>query len=157
MRVEKIVLRERLFESGNECLRYSIELPRIEGREVINSFYSQIGAECEDFCKQKLFERIRNESRGLHRYSFSFRVTHNDGEILSMVFSAKLRFGGLEIARSDFAANWSVFDEQMIPSSLLCKKYGMKRIAKKTRIELFLDRGKLRILKNGEEADFMSK
>jgi hypothetical protein len=141
MHIEKAVLKGRLYGGGNERLRYTIEVPRLENAEKINTFYQKMAEECELFCKGKLFEGLRASASKHWRYELTFRVTHNDGEVLSLVFVARLRREGDTIAERAFANTWSISDRQMMPPNIILKRFCGKKERKKFRGEVFLENG----------------
>ena len=157
MRVEKISKKGRLYDGGNECLRYAVEIPRLEGCERINSFYEKIAEECELFCKEKLFEKLAGKRSESGRYELSFFVTHNDGEAVSMAFCVSLRCGRENISERFFAMTWSLSDEQMLPPRILQRRFGEKKKKINSKNALFLKNGVLKSLENGEEINFLLK
>ena len=150
---DKIFLKGRLYDGGNERLRYSIELPYIEGCEEINCFFEKLSEECETFCRGKLFDSVRDKRERYH-YALAFCVTHSDGELLSVVFRAKLSREGENICIRFFTTNWSLFDCKMIPAKMLLKKFGEKKRKKDSEKYVFLQNGVLKSLRNAQELNF---
>lgn len=127
--VEKRSKKGRLYEGGNECLRYKIESPYIENCEAVNSLFEKIAKECEIFCNESLFDGIRGKKK-LYRYELTFSVAHDDGQVISLIFHARLMEKEC-ISERFFAMTLSVVEERMIAPSILLKRFGGKRCKEK--------------------------
>ena len=161
MYVGKLSSRGRLYEGGNERLRYKIELPCFEKCEKINEFYSETLNNCELFCKEKLFGELCGDSvekeKKRYSYELNFRVTHNDGKTVSLLLKARLACGWECLHECVVAMNWSVTDEYMLPPKLLLSHYREKGQRIKAEEGLFLKDGRLESLHNSGGRVFLSK
>ena len=60
--VESLYKSGKLFYLGNAVLKYRIEFFKIENEEI-NSFYESVAQRCENFCREKMFDTVKDEGK----------------------------------------------------------------------------------------------
>ena len=149
MSVEYDIKRGRVYAEGNECLRYKISVPVINGAERINEFYKRISEECESFCRTRLCQCLENTKGERLFYELLCRVCHEDEELVSILTRVRLLKGGTEFESYVRALNWSVTEGCMLPPKLLLRKYTKKGKSRfKDDDGIFLYKGELKSLKD---------
>ena len=149
MSVEYDIKKGRVYDGGNERLRYKISVPVISGAERINAFYKRIGKECEDFCGKRICDCVETNKGERLFYELLCRVCHEDAELVSVLMRVRLLRGRTEIAGYVRPLTWSVTEQCMIPPKLLLRKYA-KRERSRYRGDdgIFVYKGEVKSLKD---------
>lgn len=135
----------RVYDGGNERLRYKIRVPVIEGAEWINELYRKISEDCEGFCRLRICECVENNNGEKLFYELLCRVCHEDPEVVSVLMRVRLLRGGHAVESHVRAHNWSLSEQCMLPPKLLLRRYAKKGKAKYKEDEgLFLSQGEMR-------------
>ena len=139
--MEYALKKERLYENGNERLRYRVEYPVVDGKEKINRFFEQIGENCAVYCRGELYNKACGGNER-YTYVFSSTVTHLDDKVLSVLLNARLFRGTEELSGFLRPLTWDLRTELMMPDKILIRHYGEKR-KKYNKKGCFLYNGKL--------------
>ena len=140
----------RLYWRANEVLRYKIAVPKTEN-EAVDGFYLNIASACEGFCTKKLYPMLRERGIG-YRYEMICRVTHCDGEVISVAMRARLLSGKNVIYKFVDAKSWEAEEEQMIPPKQLRLRFGSLEQKRQGDNKIFLINGGLQSLSSMDEA-----
>ena len=146
MQTEYIYTSGRQYEGGNEVLRYRIEVPHIDGLELINDFYATVMRECEIYCKQRLIASVSHLKGGRsekYTYKLDCVLTHLDDRVACVLVLVSLAENGKEIYRYVYPNNWSVEDAMLMPPKSLIKLYGKKGERFVSGERLFVNEGDL--------------
>ena len=123
--MEYAIKKERLYEGGNERLRYRVEYPVIEEKEKINRFFEEIAGNCAVYCREALYEdACRTKER--YVYVFTAAVAHLDDKALSVLLCARLFRGSEQISRFLRPLTWDLRTDLLMPEKLLIRHYGEK-------------------------------
>ena len=139
-RIERLCKRGGWHRGTRHSLRYTIEVPQIEGADRINHLYASIAERCETFCQRSLKERIKDMAVGSYIYDVSCFCSHNDGETVSFALRARLSRDGCVESERIFAHTWEADCEEMIPPHQLADRYGGNK----------RDKGECMLLKDGK-------
>ena len=157
-------LRERFAEQGKEILTCRVSYPCFSeaGAEPVNLFYEGLAFACVEFCRGKLFEKIREAYEAdddpgkkfhfaAYRYDAVFSVSHEDEEYKGVVCEVRMgrgnMSGNLRVRR--FAQIWQCDGWMLVPpEEAFLRWQGEKRRFRKPET-ICLSAGKLLALCNG--------
>lgn len=116
----------RLYNGGNEGLRYSIEYPAIERDGGAARFFETMAKNCEEYCRGVLFEQVKEMGKH-YVYRLRAHVTHCDDRVLSVLLWIRLLEERERVFEFKRAVNRDLETDLLIPPSLLIKRYGKGR------------------------------
>ena len=154
--MEYAVKRGRLYDGGNERVRYRLEYPTGLGREGINSFCGKVAENCENYCKEELYTQAR-ESGQKYLYELDILVTHSDERAVSLLVRARLSAGRQLICQRIRTVSWDVRTQLMIPPRMLARKYGERGRKIPKGAAVFLCEGRLESVDRADDDIFRRK
>ena len=123
--MEYVLKKERLYDNGNERLRYRVEYPVIEGLGKINRFFEKIAENCVEFCKGTLYGKACGNNEK-YIYVLSLAVTHLDDKAFSVLLISRLFREGLVLSQFLRPLTFDLRTELMIPDKILVRRYAEK-------------------------------
>ncbi len=120
--MEYAVRKNRLYQGGNEVLRYRMEYPVFSEYPQISALLKKVADNCEEYCKETLFS-----GEGRRVYEMKIKVTHHGNGALSLLIRA-------EIAKNEDRMTFVrgvIFDtktELMMPPRLIVRRFGKRGV-----------------------------
>ena len=90
--IERLYKSGKLFYLGNAVLKYRIEFFKTENGEI-NSFYDSVAQSCEKFCREKLFDTVKEEGQ-IYVYDAKFEAASIENGILRVLTDVYLKRDG---------------------------------------------------------------
>ena len=104
--VESLYKSGKLFYLGNAVLKYRIEFFRTENEEI-NSFYESVAQSCENFCREKMFDTVKDVGKR-YVYEAKFVVNSIENGILNVLTSVCLKCEGEILFKMNDEKHWEI-------------------------------------------------